>query len=29
VSPYLSGPLEVVDNLVLEGVLLLASEAEA
>ena len=24
-SPYLSGPLEVVDNLVLEGVLLLAS----
>jgi len=29
VAPYLSGPLEVVDNLVLEGVLLLASEAEA
>jgi type III pantothenate kinase len=26
VAPYLSGPLEVVDNLVLEGVLLLASE---
>jgi type III pantothenate kinase len=26
VGPYLSGPVEVVDNLVLEGVLLLASE---
>ena len=26
VAPYVSGPLEVVDNLVLEGVLLLAGE---
>jgi type III pantothenate kinase len=26
VAPYVSGPLEVVDNLVLEGVLLLADE---
>ncbi len=26
VAPYVSGPLEVVDNLVLEGVLLLAAE---
>ena len=29
IAPYLSGPLEVVDNLVLEGVLALAAESDS